>query len=56
MLRSAHHWCHEQWPFTHQATWYGRINLAWGNEPGEGRWWFQREEDAMLFRLTWCWQ
>lgn len=56
VLRSAYHWCHEQWPFTHQTTWYGRINLGWGNEIGEGRWWFQRPEDAMLFQLTWCWQ
>lgn len=55
-LRSAYEWCHAQWPFTHQATWHGRINLGWGDEPAEGSWWFQREEDAMLFRLAWCWR
>lgn len=54
VLRSAQAWCHERWPHTHQATWHGRINLGWNDGPGEGRWWFQRREDAMLFELTWC--
>lgn len=53
-LREIQSWCHEQWPHTHQATWYGRMNPAWGSLLGEGNWWFQREEDALMFRLAWC--
>ena len=53
LLRSAHHWCRSQWPNTHQATWCGQINVGRG-DAGEGRWWFQREEDALMFRLARC--
>ena len=59
-LASAVEWCQHRWPHTHGATWTvgfveqgfvasSRGCLACWNR----RWWFQREEDAVMFRLAW---
>ena len=52
----AREWCHQQWPNTHQATWY--YGPLFAPHPHGGgyyteTWFFQFREDAVLFELTW---
>lgn len=61
-LEDAQRWCRLHWPNTHGATWCSGhpneehiVTSSWRM----GRiyaltWRFQRLEDAVLFRLTWC--
>jgi hypothetical protein len=61
-LEEIQAWCMRTWPNTHQATWYGGwprqalVMASRGLPHGcyEQTWQFQREEDAVMFRMAWC--
>lgn len=49
----AREWCHQQWPNTHQATWYYGPLFDTLRGIYQQTWSFQFKEDAVLFELTW---
>ena len=55
-MTKAREWCHQQWPNTHQATWYYGPLFASHTQSGiyHQTYSFQFREDAVLFELTWC--
>lgn len=54
-FKSIQDWCFSLWSHTHQMTW----SSGWVVPPLTGlhkysrTWYFQREEDARLFAITW---
>lgn len=54
-MTQAREWCHQQWPNTHQATWYYGPLFAPHSQLGNytQTWSFQFQEDAVMFELTW---
>ena len=54
ILVMAGDWCEQQWPDEMGDTWYLSLINHLGQRKYAMNFNFQREEDAVMFRLVWC--